>query len=138
MIEPRRWTLPELERDAEEAESVYDDPYGLDAWDTSARSRCFVHILNSARYRDVTGCRPPHEPPTAEEYDRAGLPWFQYYDEDLKAIEGAPTLARLDSVATRLVKEGHEPQEGDKQMPTAERHVVSLGPKRDRVREGRF
>lgn len=119
-------------------QEIYEDDYGLDAWDTSARSRCFVHILNSAQYRGVTACRPPHEPPTAEEYDHAGLPWFQYYDEDLKAIEGAPTLAGLDSVATRLVKEGHEPQEADKQVSTAERHVVSLGPKRDRVREGRF
>ena len=119
-------------------QDIYDDPYGLDAWDERHRSRCFVHILNSAQYREVTAGRPPHEPPTAEEYDRAGLPWFEYYDEDRKALEGAATLAGLDSVAARRVKEGHEPLESDANIPAARRHVVPLGPGRNRVREGRF
>ena len=119
-------------------QDIYDDPYGVDAWDEHHRSRCFVHILNSAQYREVTGGRPRHEPPTAEEYDRAGLPWFEYYDEDRKALEGAPTLAGLDSVAARRVKEGHEPLESDANIPAARRHVVPLGPGRNRVREGRF
>lgn len=102
------------------------------------RSRCFVHILNSAQYREVTGCRPPHEPPTAEEYDRAGLPWFEYYDEYRRALDGAPILAGLDSVDARRVKEGHEPPAGGESLPAPARHVVKLGPNRTRDHEGRF
>ena len=119
-------------------QEIYDDPYGLEAWTKDQRSRCFVHILNSAQYRDVTGSRPPHEPPTAEEYDRAGLPWFEYYEADLKAIEGAPVLAGLDSVAARQVKEGQKPGKDNEGFVTTGRHVVKLGPNRNRVREGRF
>ncbi len=119
-------------------QEIYEDDHGLDAWDMRARSRCFVHILNSAQYRGVTGGRPPHEPPTAADYGRYGLPWFEYYDADRKALDGAPRLAGLDSVATRRIKEGHEPPEDDVTIPAAARHVVSLGPDRDRVREGRF
>ena len=26
-------------------QEIYEDKYGFDAWDTSTRSRCFVHIL---------------------------------------------------------------------------------------------
>ena len=119
-------------------QEIYDDPHGLDAWDTSARSRCFVHILNSAQYREITGCRPPHEPPTVEAYDRAGLPWFEYYDQDLKAMEGAPALAGLDSIAARQVKEGQDPGKDNEGFVRTGRHVVKLGPNRNRVREGRF
>ena len=28
-------------------QQIYEDEYGLDAWEPSARSRCFVHIINS-------------------------------------------------------------------------------------------
>lgn len=31
----------------------------------------------------------------------AGLPWFDYYGGDLKALEGAEKLAGLDSVAVK-------------------------------------
>ena len=29
-------------------QKIYEDPHDFDAWDRSARSRCFVHILNSS------------------------------------------------------------------------------------------
>ena len=89
-------------------QEVYEDEHGLDAWEHDVRSRCFVHLLNSVQYRTVTGGAPPHEPPSAAEYTKAGLPWFDYYDADRSALEGASRLARLDSVAVRQVKEGEE------------------------------
>ncbi len=49
-------------------QEIYDDPYGLDAWDQRHSSRCFVTIANSAVWTAVTGERPPTEPPTAKEY----------------------------------------------------------------------
>ena len=36
-------------------QEIYEDEYGLEAWETSVRSRCFVHILNSVQFFDVTG-----------------------------------------------------------------------------------
>ena len=93
-------------------QEVYSDDYGFSAWERDVRSRCFVHLLNSGQYRTVTGFAPPYEPPTAADYTEAGLPWFEYFDADLEALEGAPRLDRLDSVGTRRVNEGKPPLDG--------------------------
>ena len=55
-------------------QDIYDDPYGLDAWDQQHVSRCFVTLVNSAQWMAITGERPPTEPPTARQYTKAGLP----------------------------------------------------------------
>ena len=41
-------------------QEIYDDPYGLDAWDQRHRSRCFVTIANSAQWMALTGEPPPN------------------------------------------------------------------------------
>ena len=40
----------------------------------------------------VTGAEPPNKPPTAADYSKAGLPWFDYYGGDKAALEGANVL----------------------------------------------
>lgn len=87
-------------------QEIYKDKYGFDAWDTSIRSRCFVHIINSAQLVHLTGCAPPGKPQTAQDYTAAGLPWFDYYEDDLSALEGAKKLVGLDSVAVTQLKTG--------------------------------
>jgi hypothetical protein len=82
-------------------QEIYDDPYGLDAWDQRYSSRCFVTIANSAVWTAVTGEQPPTTSPTAKEYTERGLPWFDYYGGDGEVVEGAEKLAKLDSVATK-------------------------------------
>ena len=115
-------------------QEIYEDEYGLEAWDTSVRSRCFVHILNSVQFFDVTGAKPPSKPPTAIEYTEAGLPWFDYYGGDLKALEGAQKLAGLDSVAAKKLKKG-EGILADNE-PVEPKVVKTLG--KGKVREGEF
>ena len=95
-------------------QEIYEDDYGFDAWDTSVRSRCFVHILNSVQFLNVTGAQPPSEPPSALDYTKAGLPWFDYYDGELMALEGAKKLAGLDSVAVKKLKKGEGVLEGQR------------------------
>ena len=115
-------------------QEIYEDPYGFDAWERSVRSRCFVHILNSAQFLAATGARPPDEPPTALQYAEAGLPWFDYYGGDLKALEGAMGLAGLDSVAqAAFKKDGTVLPGNDPVSPTV---VETLSARR--VREGDF
>jgi hypothetical protein len=46
----------------------------------------------------LTGERPPTQPPTAEEYSAAGLPWFEYYGADHGAIAGSKILAGVSPV----------------------------------------
>ncbi len=80
-------------------QEVYEDPYNLEEWDTGESSRCFVHIANSVAWKEITGAAPPTEMPTAKTYSDMGLPWFEYYDADAKALEGTTTLSTLKSVA---------------------------------------
>lgn len=63
------------------SQEIYEDDYPMEEWDLRASSRCFVHLSNSMVWRSITGEAPPTVPPTAEEYTRAGLPWFEYYAE---------------------------------------------------------
>ena len=119
-------------------QEIYDDPYGLDDWDTSASSRCFVHIANSVAWRSITGQRPPTVPPTAKQYTSAGLPWFEYYDADAKALEGSAKLAGLKSVLEKGREKDEHPLPENASV-TPER-VIELRKElaQDQVRAGRF
>jgi hypothetical protein len=79
-------------------QEIYNDPYSIHDWDTEHGSRCFIHLVNSATWTAIVGEKPPTQPPTAREYTRAGLPWFDYYDKEQEAFNGSKILARLKSV----------------------------------------
>jgi len=106
-------------------QEIYEDDYGLDAWETEVFSRCYAHIANSQVYQKLTGHPPPTEAPTAKAYTQAGLPWFEYYAENATALPGNQTLAGLDSVAAKGVKKGETPlPEND---PVELVHLKTLG-----------
>jgi hypothetical protein len=114
-------------------QEIYEDGYGIDAWDQDHGSRCFVHIVNSAQYQQITGRPPPHAPPSAKDYSAAGLPWFEYYD-DRKAVEGSPDLQKLLSVgANWLSKKKGEMPDNEAAVPKVVR-TLGVGA----VREGEF
>ena len=115
-------------------QEIYEDEYGFGAWETSVRSRCYVHIVNSIQFFSVTGANPPSEPPSALDYTKAGLPWFDYYDGDLKALKGAEKLAGLDSVAAKMLKKGEGVLKDND--PVKPKIVKKLG--KGKVREGEF
>lgn len=117
-------------------QEIYEDSYGYDAWDMARSSRCFVHILNSAQWANATHARVPGQPPSAADYTKAGLPWFEYYDDKLGALTGAAKLSQLDSVAAKTVKLGEKPMgENDAVEPLK---IVPLGPGSANVKEGKW
>ena len=79
-------------------QEIYEDSRPAGDWDTDQRERCFVHLANSATWRSITGTKPPTRPPTAAAYRRAGLPWFDFYNEGASPVAGSPTLAALTSI----------------------------------------
>ena len=79
-------------------QEIYDDRHGLDAWYQRHAGRCFVSIANSAQWLAVTGGMPPSDPPTAKQYTKADLPWFDYYGGDVQAVAGAQKLKAAKSV----------------------------------------
>ena len=41
-------------------QEIYEDPFSIHDWDTEHGSRCFVHLVNSATWKAITGqARPP-------------------------------------------------------------------------------
>ena len=49
-------------------QEIYKDPYSIHDWDGDHRSRCFVHLVNSVGWWQLTGERPPSKPLSAKEY----------------------------------------------------------------------
>lgn len=113
---------------------IYTDERHLEDWDQRRGGRCFVTIVDAAQWAKVTGEAPPHRPPTAADYSKAGLPWFEWYDADAKALEGSSLLAGLKSVAAVAAEKGLEPDPADTQKVEPTR-IEKLGPGRRAVRE---
>jgi hypothetical protein len=119
-------------------QEIYDDPQRFTDWDTRHVGRCFVHLANAMVWRAITGENPPTVPPTATEYNRAGLPWFEYYGADHAALAGGDRLKHVRTV-TQVGK-----AKGDVPLPENESlqpgRVVGLHSPRssDEVRSGTF
>ena len=107
-----------------EATTIYDDPYGLDAWDQRHSSRCFVSIVNSRQWQAITGERPPTQPPTAARYAEAKLPWFDYYS-DLEPVAITDKLKGVSSVAALGAQKGETPLPENETAPVG--NVIPLG-----------
>jgi hypothetical protein len=119
-------------------QEIYEDPYSIHDWDTEHTSRCFIHLVNSAAWQKITGQRPPSQPPTAQRYTAAGFPWFDYYDAELKALDGSPTLARLKSVKEMSEQNKAAPLPDNASVSVT--HILNLrsGLRPSQVREADF
>lgn len=119
-------------------QEVYDDPYGINEWDTAQRGRCFVHLCNSLVWRSITGVEPPTTPPTAAEYSRAGLPWFDYYADGTAAVKGSAVLNKLKSVFTLGTDKGSNPLPENESVETPTVVELRAGLGKNEVRSGDF
>lgn len=119
-------------------QEIFEDPYAWRDWERKVSSRCFVHLVNSLVWRSITGEQPPTTPPTSTEYARAGLPWFDWYDDRHAAVDGAAVLAALKSVAALGAEKGDAPLPENESVEVD--RVIRLGPERrpGQVREGTF
>lgn len=116
-------------------QKIYDDRYRLEDWDFRHSSRCFVHIANSVVWREITGQAPPTRPPTAKQYTQAGLPWFDLYDADRAAVEGAEELAGLNSVKAKGEGKGESPLPENESVDPGHVKMLRQGLREGQVRE---
>jgi hypothetical protein len=108
-------------------QQIYADPHGLDAWDQSISSRCFVTLIDAVQWREITGEAPPTKPPTAADYTKAGLPWFDYYAADFETLGGAPALALVKSVAEMASEKGEQVLGPDGEVNPATIVIIESG-----------
>jgi hypothetical protein len=116
-------------------QQIYADPHGLDAWDQSVSSRCFVTLVDAVQWREITGEAPPTKPPTAADYTKAGLPWFDYYAADLETLGGAQALAVVKSVAEMAKEKGEQVLGPDGEVNPDT--IIHVGPGKSPYSKGR-
>ena len=116
-------------------QEIYDDPYRMKDWETDCSSRCFVHICNSLVWQSISGSNPPYPAPTSKQYNNSGLPWFDYYDDSKKAIEGSSKLAALKSVREMSMEKGEVVLPENESVSPNNLMVVRRGLKQGQVRE---
>ncbi|WDF35638.1 hypothetical protein PBV52_01860 [Streptomyces sp. T12] len=89
-------------------QEVYQDDRPLSDWSNRAAGRVFVHLVTPPQWRRITGEAPPPSPVDRAAYTRAGLPWFDYYDEDAEDLAPTDTLESVKPVGDWL-GDDHEP-----------------------------
>jgi hypothetical protein len=119
-------------------QEICEDPFKFDDWDTDHPSRCFVHITNSLVWQAITGEQPPTTPPTAKQYNRAGLPWFDYYDDSAKALKGAEILKELKSVVEMGKQKGDVPLPENESVEADRVIQLRRALSKNQVREGHW
>ncbi len=112
-------------------QEIDEDSYGVEVWDLDHPARCFVHLARAEQWQALTGRPAPTAPPTAEQYQRAGIPWFDYAAAG-PAVPGSDVLAGIRSVGE--VAAGHGLDLPDNDTVPVDR-VVRLGRPRDAVSE---
>ncbi|MEV7343488.1 hypothetical protein [Streptomyces sp. NPDC093544] len=89
-------------------QEVYEDDRPLKGWAEEPAGRVFVHLVTPPEWRRITGEAPPPSPVNRAAYTRAGLPWFDYYDQDATDLSPTDTLSSVQSVGDWL-GDDHEP-----------------------------
>lgn len=89
-------------------QEVYADDRPLKSWAEEPAGRVFVHLVTPPEWRRITGEAPPPSPVDRAAYTRAGLPWFDYYDEDASDLAPADELGSVKPVGDWL-GDDHEP-----------------------------
>jgi hypothetical protein len=89
-------------------QEIYQDDRPLTAWAEEPAGRVFVHLVTPPEWRRITGEAPPPSPVDRAAYTRAGLPWFDYYDQDAEDLAPTGTLEAVKPVGDWL-GDDHEP-----------------------------
>ncbi|WP_079657963.1 hypothetical protein [Streptomyces sp. 3214.6] len=83
-------------------QEVYQDVRPVEDYTERPAARVFVHLVTPPEWRRITGEEPPPSPVDRAAYTQAGLPWFDYYDDDAHDVAPSDTLAGVQPVGEWL------------------------------------
>lgn len=98
-------------------QKIYPDHYGIDVWDQENYGAITVHIINSAKYNDITGRELPPTPIDAATYTKYKLPWFDLYDEEKDDIVPSPRLTVAKTITERDLECGIKEKQTTFEVP---------------------
>lgn len=93
-------------------QKIYPDAYGLDTWDPANSGAILIHLVDSARFQEITGSAPPPTPVDARTYTEHGLPWLDLYDESRGDIGPADAFLDVKTIAARDAELGAAAEDG--------------------------
>ncbi len=67
-----------------------------------------MHLVTPPEWRRITGEAPPPSPVDRAAYTQAGLPWFDYFDQDAEDLAPTDPLTAVQPVGDWL-GDDHEP-----------------------------
>lgn len=103
-------------------QEVYRDDRSPGDWAERPAGRVFVHLVTPPEWRRITGEAPPPSPVDRAAYTRAGLPWYDYCDQDADDLAPADTLQGVRPVGDWL---------GDDQEPWQAPSAQQVHPLKD-------
>ncbi|MEV1080172.1 hypothetical protein AB0I98_18260 [Streptomyces sp. NPDC050211] len=89
-------------------QEVYEDDRPATDWSEEPAGRVYVHLVTPPEWRRITGEAPPPSPVDRAAYTSAGLPWFDYYDQDAEDLAPTDTLEGVKPVGD-WIGDDHEP-----------------------------
>nr|WP_220295670.1 hypothetical protein [Streptomyces sp. MBT84] len=95
-------------------QEVYKDDWPAGSWAEEPAGRVFVHLVTPPEWRRITGEAPPPSPVDRAAYTRAGLPWFDYYDQDAEDLAPTDALGEVKPVGDWL---GDDPEPWQEPSP---------------------
>ncbi|WP_412075694.1 hypothetical protein ACLF6K_07340 [Streptomyces xanthophaeus] len=109
-------------------QEVYRDERPLSAWAAEPAARVFVHLVTPPAWRRIIGEEAPPSPVDRAAYTKAGLPWFDYYDDTAADLAPAEPLGQVEPVGEWL---------GDDHTPWAEPGAGQIKPLGNTPRPGK-
>ncbi|MGW4203239.1 hypothetical protein [Streptomyces sp. NPDC004726] len=89
-------------------QEVYRDDRPPADWADEYSARVFVHLVTPPQWRAITGEEPPPSPVDRAAYTEAGLPWYEYGDDDATDLAPAPELTGVKPVG-EWIGDDHAP-----------------------------
>jgi hypothetical protein len=118
-------------------QQIFKDDYGIDFWDQSCFGRCYIRIVNSTMFKQITGKDAPPTPISAQTYSQHGYPWFDIYNEDpANSIQQSSILNNVKSVKEIDAQKYAWPQQDDSTIKLSASQVKTLCKPSNDVRDG--
>lgn len=111
-------------------QEVYRDEFAKRDWRGQPSARVWLHPVPIPTWTAWTGEPAPSTPVDTEAYVRAGLPWFDYYDESKHDVDSTAELEGIRSVGelTGLTEPVHVPTDSPRVIGLADLRQIELHP----------